>query len=122
VVVGLVGSGVRAAASDSGRSAYLQYCASCHGRDGQGDGPVAPSLRTAPTDLTRVAERRGGRFSQAEIAAYIDGRTPVPAHGPREMPVWGQKLGERLGNDDTAEELVRGRLLVLVEYLQSIQR
>jgi hypothetical protein len=82
---------------------------------------VAAALRTAPTDLTRIAERHGGRFSQAEVAGYIDGRIPVPAHGPREMPVWGERLGERLGGDDTAEELVRGRLLVLVEYLESVQ-
>jgi hypothetical protein len=38
------------------------------------------------------------------------------------MPVWGEKLGERLESGETAEELVRGRLLVLVEYLESIQR
>ena len=122
-VVALLGLDVRAdAAGDSGRGAYLQYCASCHGREGRGDGPVAVALRSAPTDLTRIAERGGGRFSQAAVAAYIDGRIPVPAHGPRERPVWGEKLGERLGGGDTAEELVRGRLLVLVEYLESIQR
>ena len=37
---------------------YRQYCASCHGEDGRGHGPVAPYLTVKPSDLIRIAARR----------------------------------------------------------------
>jgi hypothetical protein len=58
----------------------------------------------------------------AEIAASIDGRTVVSAHGSREMPIWGERFGEMGGGGSIGEEVVRGNLLVLMEYLQSIQQ
>jgi mono/diheme cytochrome c family protein len=38
---------------------FKQYCATCHGSGGRGDGPVASALLTRPTDLTRFAFRAG---------------------------------------------------------------
>jgi mono/diheme cytochrome c family protein len=35
-----------------GKAAYDQYCASCHGNTGKGDGPAAASLNPKPRDLT----------------------------------------------------------------------
>lgn len=104
-----------------GRRLFVQYCGSCHGPEGQGNGPVAPALRTPPSDLTRIARRRGGGFPEAEIAAYIDGQRFVRAHGSREMPVWGLRFGEEFGGGAVGEEFARGYLHVLVEYLKSIQ-
>ena len=101
---------------------FMRYCSACHGVEGRGDGPAAPALRPPPADLTRIAQRRGGRFPVAEIAAYIDGRTVVSAHGSREMPIWGERFGEMAGGGSVGEEVVRGNLLVLIEYLQSIQQ
>src|SRR5512144_687959 len=77
-----------------GEQEFSRNCAVCHGNDGHGNGPAAPALRTPPADLTRIAERRGGKFPDAEIAAKIDGRFEVIAHGSREMPVWGVHLGQ----------------------------
>lgn len=111
-----------ATAQDPGRHVFFQYCASCHGTDARGTGPVAAFFKTRPSDLTRIAARNGGSFPAARIAAYIDGREVVRAHGSSAMPVWGRKLSERLGGDETAEEMVRGQVSVLVEYLQGIQR
>ena len=105
----------------AGRQYFVRYCSACHGVAGRGDGPAAPALRTPPADLTRLAQRRGGRFPVTEIAAYIDGRTVVPAHGGREMPIWGERFGEMGGGGSVGEEVVRGNLLVLIEYLQAIQ-
>lgn len=90
--------------------------------EGRGKGPAASALRTPPADLTRIAQRRGGKFPVEEIAAYIDGRTAMPAHGSREMPVWGERFGEMVGVPGVSEEVVRGNVLVLVEYLKRIQR
>ncbi len=105
-----------------GHQFYATYCSSCHGPGGKGDGPVAPVLRTAPADLTQISKRHGGQFPIAEISAFIDGRVDVEAHGNREMPVWGERFGEKVGGGTIGEEVVRGNLLILVEYLQSIQQ
>jgi mono/diheme cytochrome c family protein len=105
-----------------GHQLYVTYCSACHGMEGRGNGPIAPELRTPPADLTQIAKRRGGQFPVADIAAYIDGRADVRAHGTRDMPVWGEQFGEQVGGGSLGEEVVRGNLLVLVNYLQSIQR
>jgi mono/diheme cytochrome c family protein len=110
------------ATMSAGQQYFVRYCSACHGMTGRGDGPTAPALRTAPADLPRIAQRRGGRFPVAEIAALIDGRTVVAAHGSREMPIWGERFGEMGGGGSVGEEVVRGNLLVLIEYLQSLQR
>ena len=89
---------------------------------GRGRGPVASALRTPPADLTQIAKRRGGAFPTAEIAAYIDGRAEVQAHGSRDMPVWGERFSEQVGGGSLGEEVLRGNLLVLMQYLQSLQR
>ncbi len=73
----------------TGETLYRRHCASCHGLGGKGDGPVAPTLQRAPTDLTTIARRAEGHFDESRVMAIIDGRYEVAAHGPREMPVWG---------------------------------
>jgi mono/diheme cytochrome c family protein len=104
-----------------GRTEFTRYCAACHGTDARGAGPAATALRTPPADLTHIAARRGGVFPADEIAAWIDGRLAPPAHGTREMPVWGLRLAEGLPPGELSQDLVRGRILTLVEYLRSIQ-
>jgi mono/diheme cytochrome c family protein len=37
-----------------GKAMYHSACASCHGEDGKGDGPVAANLRNQPDDLTKA--------------------------------------------------------------------
>lgn len=106
---------------ESGQSSFARYCSACHGMGARGDGPLAPILRTPPSDLTRIAARRNGVFPDAEIADFIDGRRAVQAHGGREMPVWGRVFSRRIVPDSAAEEVNRGELWVLVEYLKSIQ-
>jgi mono/diheme cytochrome c family protein len=107
--------------ADIGWEYYAQYCASCHGADGRGRGPAAGAMKTPPSDLTRIAARRAGSFPDGEITRFIDGRFDLAAHGSREMPVWGERFGERIPDAGVSEEVVRGRILVLVEYLKSIQ-
>ena len=104
-----------------GREEFVRHCAACHGLDARGGGPVAEALRTVPADLTRIAARRGGDFPAGEISDWIDGRLAAPAHGPREMPVWGARFSQGLPPDPLSQDLVRGRIVTLVEYLRSIQ-
>ena len=51
---------------------------------------MALSLRTPPSDLTRIAARNGGVYPLARIERIISGEEQVPGgHGSRAMPVWG---------------------------------
>lgn len=77
--------------SVAGGDLFAFYCATCHGRDGKGNGPVAAALKTAPPDLTLLARRNGGTFPQRRVEAFVtnNGETPASAHGTTEMPVWG---------------------------------
>jgi mono/diheme cytochrome c family protein len=113
---------LESAVAQAGRDYYLRYCASCHGYDARGDGPVAPALSAKPTDLTRMAERRKGEFPMDEIAKLIDGRDLPAAHGSREMPVWGERFGRYFEGDPAREQVIRGQVLMLLVYLQSIQK
>jgi mono/diheme cytochrome c family protein len=83
------GSAVSSAVQQAGQQYYIEYCASCHGTDGRGAGPVAAALTIRPPDLSKMAARRNGQYPFDELASYIDGRKAVAAHGSREMPVWG---------------------------------
>jgi mono/diheme cytochrome c family protein len=108
--------------ADAGAEIFRRYCASCHGVSAQGDGEVAVTLRVRPADLTRIAVRRG-RFDAPAIAAYVDGRTRVAAHGPPDMPVWGRRFDDRLETTASEEtKLAPGDIYLVVEYLRSVQR
>ena len=106
----------------AGRQDYVNHCASCHGADATGNGPVAVALNVKPADLTRISARRGGKFPFGEMAKFIDGRTRIGAHGTREMPVWGEVFQEHLTTDPLKEEIVRGRVSMILIYLLSIQK
>ncbi len=75
-----------------------------------------------PADLTRMTQRQDGLFPVAEITALIDGRTVIPAHGSREMPIWGVRFGEMGGGGPSGEAMVRDVLRRLIDYLQAIQQ
>jgi hypothetical protein len=89
---------------------------------GRGDGPATPALQPPPADLTRITQRHDGRFPVEAITAVIDGRTVIPAHGSREMPIWGVHFAEMGGGGPTGETVVRDVLRMLIDYLQSIQQ
>jgi hypothetical protein len=106
----------------TGEETYQRFCASCHGTGGEGDGPVAGTLNVAVPDLTRVMERRDSReFPAAEIREIIDGRSVVPAHGTRIMPVWGYEFWVEEGADIDAAAEARRVVDRLVRYLETIQ-
>jgi mono/diheme cytochrome c family protein len=103
-----------------GSDLFATHCASCHGVDARGDGPAALALRTPPTDLTRLAVRNGGVFPESSTAMLIDGRFDLPAHGSREMPIWGARLADQIPGMATGE-VARGQITSLLEYLKSLQ-
>jgi mono/diheme cytochrome c family protein len=102
-----------------GASLYKTYCASCHGVAGKGDGPLADRLRYAPSDLTRLAKRAGGKFPSAKVYTVIDGRKAVKGHGGDDMPVWGDAF--KASEERYDESAVRQRIAALVRHLELIQ-
>jgi mono/diheme cytochrome c family protein len=103
--------------SMQGVDSYKAYCASCHGPEGKGNGPVAKALKEPPADLTTIAKRHGGKFSATDVEEMIAGRQVRMSHGSREMPVWGPVF-QSLAADDSAAKL---RMANLVNYVKSIQ-
>ena len=107
---------------DPGRAAYLRYCGACHGPQGRGDGIAGTYMNPKPADLTQIAKKNGGVFPFTKTMQYIDGTTDVRAHGDPDMPVWGQVFRDQATLDSTKRIQVRGELLVITDYLQSIQQ
>ena len=104
-----------------GKATYATYCASCHGVDLRGKGEIAATLSSKPTDLTRLAEKNDGVFPTDRLGEVIDGRAEVAAHGPREMPVWGDLF--LWPEDESAERRahVQRRIGELVAYIRAAQ-
>lgn len=108
-----------------GLTEYEVACMPCHGVDGKGDGPRAASLAKPPADLTRIAARHGGSFPRQQIAETIDGRAQVAAHGPRDMPVWGERYRKPVDRGEAVRRIdgeARARIDALVDYLAAIQK
>ncbi|MDD3652368.1 c-type cytochrome [Immundisolibacter sp.] len=117
-LLAVAGAASAAPVSDLQRQDYMEYCASCHGPMGRGDGPVAAELKKRPADLTQLAKNNNGQFPYTRVRAIIDGRgQALGIHGPAEMPVWGQRFRDE-GNNDPQ---VRAKILSIVDYLASIQ-
>ena len=108
----------RLIASVKGPDLFRAYCASCHGDDGRGNGPVAPALNVKPADLTTIAQRHGGVFPSKRVRDVIAGDELILAHGSREMPIWGP-IFHQIERD---QDLGNVRFQNIVKYLESIQR
>ncbi|MGE0680181.1 MAG: cytochrome c [Candidatus Binatia bacterium] len=105
----------------AGKIPYNQSCASCHGEGGKGNGMVASILMVKPTDLTQLSKKSEGTFPFWRVYGVIDGREEIKGHGLRDMPVWGQVFRSQAATSPVAESVVRGRILELVYYIQSLQ-
>lgn len=108
----------RPSPSAPGAALFRTYCASCHGTDARGAGPMASNLRRLPPSLTSFAVRNGGVFPSERVRRIIDGRD-IPAHGTFEMPVWGDAF--RRTREGLSEQAAAARIEAIVRYLDSIQ-
>ena len=75
---------------NGGKEMYLKYCASCHGSQGRGDGPVSRDLKVKVPDLTLLRSKNKGTYPLDRVMSSIDGSRAVRAHGTSNMPVWGE--------------------------------
>jgi mono/diheme cytochrome c family protein len=139
IIAGL-SAGLAAAAQaedlDIGKSEFQSSCASCHGADAKGKGPVSDQLKVPPRDLTMLAKNNNGVFPTDAVYETIDGLKTIPAHGTREMPIWGERFNpivnlphyvdpsywEKAGPEQRPEVVVRKRILSVIDYLSRIQQ
>jgi mono/diheme cytochrome c family protein len=105
----------------TGAQLFQRFCASCHGKTGEGNGPVAPFFKLRPPDLTQLARRSAGQFPAEKVRQIIDGRQRSLPHGAREMPVWGLELELADGQAADPRKQADANISLLVEYLRSIQ-
>lgn len=109
---------VKAASPASGPEMYTAYCAVCHGIDGKGKGPAAEALKVPPTDLTVLAKKNGGKYPSDHVTTAIRGELRLPAHGSKEMPVWGELFWGMSGGHSSEVQL---RVTNLNKYIESLQ-
>ena len=130
--------------TERGKELFSEYCTSCHGVSGKGDGPAAPALKIPPADLTALAARNKGQFPSLKVMQAIKAGPSVPAHGSQIMPVWGpiflqgdysdttgqappqtpagvaEESGQQGRHGATAAE-VQLRIYNLMEYIRTLQ-
>jgi mono/diheme cytochrome c family protein len=114
--------GSTAQSVDVGKYEYDAHCAECHGLSGKDDGPYVKLLRsgTVLPNFTELYKKNHGVFPVEHVVETIDGRVPVRAHGPADMPIWGQvyKIQSRnLNHNYTPEAFARVKILFLTEYI-----
>ena len=109
---------IKPTSAASGQEMYKTYCAVCHGTDGKGGGPAAEALKTPPTDLTMLSKNNGGKYPALKVASILRGEATLPAHGSKEMPVWGKLFWSMSGGHEAE---VQQRVSNLNSYIESLQ-
>lgn len=114
---------VMAQDAEKGEELYRVHCATCHGIDMQGQGPMAGVLLVQPSDLTALLADNDGVFPTERVVRRIDGRDPLVSHGSQ-MPVYGPFFE----GDDIAFKTPDGQPIMtsapiadLLAYLTSLQ-
>jgi mono/diheme cytochrome c family protein len=89
----------QSADAEQGKKLYGQFCASCHGQSGKGDGAAAAALNPKPRDHTD--KEYMSKMSDADMLNVIKnggasiGRSPL-------MPPWGASLKDEQIQDIVA--------------------
>jgi mono/diheme cytochrome c family protein len=132
----VLAAAAKAEGFDAGKAEFQSSCASCHGADGKGKGPVSEQLKVPPPDLTILAQKNNGVFPTNALYETIYGSKPIPAHGTREMPIWGERFNPIMNlphivdpaydaldpSRELREVVVRTRILAVIDYLNRIQQ
>ena len=98
-----------------GKYEYQTHCATCHGLQGKGNGPMADALKTEPSNLTTLSKKNGGVFPYGRVFSVIEGRVTADAHGS-DMPVWGERY-----KLEVHAAVASARIYELASYVKAIQ-
>lgn len=108
--------------NQSGQELYLDRCASCHGKDATGNGPMASALKVPPADLTGISKRAGGTFPAPRVVEIITFGGNIAGHGSQAMPIWGKVFSSEGGGGKRGAAASRRAVIALKRYLDSIQK
>ena len=111
-----------AAGANGAKEMYLQYCGSCHGSDGRGNGPVSRDLKIKVPDLTGLAKKNNGVYPLDDVMASIDGRRAMRTHGDRNMPIWGEKFRSDAEGKKYPELTTLLKAKTIAEYIGTLQK
>jgi cytochrome c oxidase cbb3-type subunit 3 len=87
-----------AADVDEGKKLYGQFCVSCHGQSGKGDGPAAAALNPKPRDHTD--KELMSKLSDEDMLKVIKNGGVSVGKSPL-MPPWGASL-----KDDQIKDVI----------------
>jgi mono/diheme cytochrome c family protein len=121
LLLGLAAGAALAEDVEKGEALYLKRCATCHGIDATGQGPMAGVLVIKPADLTQLEQK--GVFPVERVAKRIDGRDALISHGSP-MPVYGDFFeGQGVAiKTHTGQPLMTSKPIVdLIGYLRTLQ-
>lgn len=107
----------------TGAQDFADFCSSCHGVSGKGDGEMAATLGKRPADLTSLSRRNGGTFPTTRVMAKIWGYTGGKGGGTV-MPNFGPLLDSDMVPYDGGDGIMSPtplRLVQIAEHLQSLQ-
>ena len=110
---------VKPTSAASGEEMFNTYCAVCHGKDGKGNGPAAEALKVPPPDLTVLTKNNKESYPSLKVSAVIRGEQAMPAHGSKDMPVWGS-LFWKMSQGHESE--VQQRIANLNKYVEGMQQ
>lgn len=88
-----------AADAEQGKKIYGQFCASCHGQTGKGDGPASAALNPKPRDHTDKESM--SKLSDDDIFKVIKNGGASIGKSPL-MPPWGASLKDEQIQDVVA--------------------
>jgi mono/diheme cytochrome c family protein len=111
-----------AAGASEGKEMYLQYCSSCHGQDGRGEGSVSEFLKVKVPDLTLLKKNNKGVYPMDQVISAIDGRRKSRLHGDPKMPVWGESFSREVKDPKSAEATASLKEKAIAEYVATLQR
>ncbi len=112
---------VRQTSPASGKQMFNNYCAVCHGMDGKGGGPAVAALKNPPPNLAQLTKDNGGKFPETRVYSVLQFGMENPAHGSKDMPVWGPTLRSLDNGSPVPEMQEHQRLANLTNYLKSMQ-
>lgn len=108
-----------------GQEIFQQYCAICHGPEGNGDGEIGLLFKLKPKALSQLSKENGGEYPFEMVYQTLKATKPVQGHGTG-MPVWGgyfqveKALNDPSMDDDDALAAI-GKMLSVIYYIETLQ-
>jgi mono/diheme cytochrome c family protein len=103
----------------AGKEMYVSYCASCHGLDGNGNGPAAPALSRPVPDLSSLSANNHGRYPKYRVLTTLSKHgEPHWAETTSQMPDFHRAL---VSLDRTCPMLAGVRAQSISKYVETLQ-